>query len=334
MMNARVQIEGTEVYFSSDAMGSVLDAALRAGIELPYSCRKGVCGNCAARVVQGEVVPRPGMSLRNEACGPDQVLLCASVAAGDLVLAPVRWRRIEPGARKTVVARVYSHDRPAPDVSVLRLRLPAGQRVRFAAGQYLQVKLEDGSARCYSMANPPHENDGVTLHVRHVNGGRFTQKLATLVAGDALTLELPFGQVDLPPDDARPIVFVVGGTGFAPVKSILDDWARRKVSRDITLIWGARDTPGLYLPSAVDRWRKAWPGLRYVPALSEVGDPGTGIFAGRVDQALQAHCPNLAGHVVYACGSPLMVEAVRQAALRAGAQACDVHADAFVAGPA
>jgi CDP-4-dehydro-6-deoxyglucose reductase/terephthalate 1,2-dioxygenase reductase component len=343
-MDARVQIEGSEVDFAAgpaDAGGgagvSVLDAALRAGIELPYSCRKGVCGNCAARVVRGEVVPRPGMSLSHEACAPGQVLLCAAMAAGDLVIAPVRWRRADPAARKNVVARVYSHDRPAPDVSVLRLRLPTGQRVRFAAGQYLQVKLEDGSARCYSMANPPHENDGVTLHVRHVAGGRFTQKLATLRAGDTLALELPFGQVDLPAEDARPIVFVAGGTGFAPVKSILDDWARRKVARDITLVWGARDATGLYLPAAVDKWRKAWPGLRYVPALSDATDPGPGVFAGRADQALQAlqgHAASLAGHVVYACGSPAMVGAVRQVALRAGADPADVHADAFVAGPA
>ena len=332
-MNARVQIEGTDTEFSADGATSVLDAALRAGIELPYSCRKGVCGNCAARVVQGEVAPRPGMSLTHEACTSGQVLLCSALAAGDLVIAPTRWRRIDPGARKTVAARVYSHDRPAPDVSVLRLRLPAGQRLRFAAGQYLQVQMDDGSARCYSMANPPHESDGVTLHVRHVSGGRFTQRLSTLQAGDTLTLELPFGQVDLPAEDARPIVFVAGGTGFAPVKSILDDWAKRRITRDITLIWGARESSGLYLPAAVDKWRKAWPGLRYVPALSDVTTPDPGIFAGRVDQALTACHPSLAGHVVYACGSPAMVDAVRQAALHAGVAPADVHADAFVAGP-
>ena len=334
MTVARVRIDGSDIEFEADREASVLDAALRAGIALPYSCRKGVCGNCATRVVQGEVNARAGMSLHHEACAPGQVLLCCALAAGDLVIAPTQWRRTEPGAIRTVSARVYSHEQPAPDVSVLRLRLPAGQRIRFVAGQYLQVRLEDGSARCYSMANPPHESDGVTLHVRHVPGGAFTGRLATLKAGDTLTLELPFGQLDLPADDPRPIVFVAGGTGFAPVKSILDDWARRKVARDITLVWGARDATGLYLPAAIDRWRKAWPGLRYLPALSDAIPVPPGMLAGRVDQVLMAHLPDLRGHVVYACGSPGMVEAVRAAAIGAGALPGDVHADAFVTGPA
>lgn len=334
-MSYQIAIEGGDLAFDCAAGQSVLDAALRAGIELPYSCRQGVCGNCAGRVVTGAIRPVDGMPLRNDACQPDQVLYCGCTPTSNLRLAPASWRRVDPAARKRCTARVHGNERVAPDVSVLRLRLPIGQRVRFTAGQYLQVRLEDGSARCYSMANPPHENDSVTLHIRHVPEGLFSARVADLRPGDTLDIELPFGHVELPPDDARPIVFVAGGTGFAPVKSILDDMARRRVQRAITLIRGARDAAGLYLPTAHEKWQRQWPALRYLAALSEApAESLPGALAGRVDEVLQAHCPDLAGQVVYACGSPAMVQAVRQVALRAGAAPADIHADAFVSGPA
>lgn len=333
-MNHRITIAGSDAGFDCAPTQSVLDAALAAGIALPYSCRKGVCGSCAGRVAAGEVTSLQGAAIRNDASPPGQLLLCACAPQSDLVIEPSSWKRLEPGARKTFTAKVYSHERVA-DVSLLRLRLPAGQRARFEAGQYLQVHLDDGSMRSYSMANPPQESDGVMLHVRHVPGGRFTQRLETLAPGDALTITLPFGQATPAADDLRPLVLVAGGTGFAPVKSILDDMARRKVQRPITLIWGAREAAGLYLPSAIDKWRRQWPQLRYVPALSEALDTHLpDAFAGRVDAALRAHCPDLAGHVLHCCGAPAMVDAVRATAMAAGLAPADFHADAFVPGPA
>jgi len=334
-MTHSIRIEGTEVVFASERGQSVLDAALKAGIELPYSCRKGVCGNCAGAVVEGSVAGVDGAAIRNETCTPDQVLFCVCEPQGDLTLRPVSWKRVDPSARKSFTAKVYSHELAAPDVSVLRLRLPAGQRAKFQAGQYLQVLLDDGSTRCYSMANPPQESDGLMLHIRHVPGGRFTQKVTGLKQGDTLQVELPLGNVALASDDIRPIVFVAGGTGFAPVKSILDDMGKRRVQREITLIWAAREPAGLYLPAAVDRWRKQWPGMRYVPALSDAPPDGTpGAFQGRADAALSHVCPDLGGHVVHCCGSPPMVSAVRAAALAAGLAPSDFHADVFVPGPA
>ncbi len=330
----RIAIEGADAAFACAPGQSVLDAALQAGIALPYSCRKGVCASCAGTLAAGQVVPLPGMALRNEACLPEQMLYCACTPASDLVLRPASWQRVNPAARKTFGARVHAHERVG-DVSILRLRLPAGQRARFQAGQYLQLRLADGSTRCYSMANPPHESDGVTLHVRHVPGGRFSAQLQDLRPGAVLQIELPFGSVPLLAEDPRPIVFVAGGTGFAPVKSILDDMARRKLQRPITLVWGARDAAGLYLPAAVERWLRQWPDMRYLPALSDGPADGVpGAFAGRVDQALRAHCPDLSGYVLHCCGSPPMVTAVRATALATGLAPRDFHADVFVPGPA
>ena len=143
-------------------------------------------------------------------------------------------RRLEPGARKKLQLKVYRNTLAAPDVSLLQLRLPAGQRAKFRAGQYLQVQLPDGERRSYSMANPPHESDGVQLHVRHVAGGRFSALVADLQPGDLLDVEMPFGQVDLDPEAGSPLLCVCGGTGFAPVKSLLDDLAKRKSARPVT----------------------------------------------------------------------------------------------------
>lgn len=333
-MSHHISIEAADVAFDCAPGQSLLDAALHAGIDLPYSCRKGVCGSCAGSIAAGDVTGVNGAAIRNETCMPGQVLYCMCTPASDLVLRPASWKRLDTSARRRFTAKVYSNELAAPDVSLLRLRLPAGQRAKFQAGQYLQILLDDGSTRSYSMANPPQENDGTTLHIRHVPGGRFSAQVAQLAPGDTLQIELPFGNVALRQDDVRPIVFVAGGTGFAPVKSILDDMLKRRVKRPATLIWGAREADGLYLRPAAERWHKQWPDFRFIPALSDGPvDSVTGAFTGRVDQALRANFTDLSGHVIYCCGSPMMVSAVRSAAAEAGLAPDDFHADVFVPGP-
>ncbi|CAA2109364.1 FAD-binding oxidoreductase [Variovorax paradoxus] len=338
MSSHRIAIAKSDVGFECAEGESVLDAAARAGIELPYSCRKGVCGNCAGVVTQGEVGSAGQGPIANETCLPDQVLFCMCAPRTDLEIAPLSWRRIDPSARKRFTAKVFRNQLAADDVSVLQLRLPAGQRAKFSAGQYLQVALPDGSTRCYSMANPPHESDSVTLHVRHVQGGAFSSRVAQLAPGDLLEIELPFGAFSLKEAEARPVVFVAGGTGFAPVKSILDDMLKRRIDRPVTLIWGARQADGIYLRAAVARWQKQWPQMRFIAAIADPGDRGAASgedFAGRPDQALLAAFENLRGHELYCCGSPAMVHAVREAAMQhRGLDAADFHSDVFVEGPA
>jgi len=173
----------------------------------------------------------------------------------------------------------------------------------------------------------------VTLHIRHVPGGRFSTIVQQLKSGDTLDIELPFGSIALKPDDARPLICVAGGTGFAPIKSVLDDLAKRKVQRDITLIWGARNPSGLYLPSAIDKWRKVWPQFRYIAAITDLGDMPADAHAGRVDDALRTHFGNLHDHVVHCCGSPSLVQSVRTAASDMGLLAQDFHADVFATSP-
>ena len=331
-MSHQVRIAGTELQFACDSGQNILDAALKAGIEMPYSCRKGVCGNCAGAVASGEVQCPPA----GEVAEPGQYLFCQCVPLGDLEIVPTAWHRIDPAARKTFSAKVFRNTLAAPDVSVLQLRLPAGQRAKFRAGQYLQVALPDGSRRSYSMANPPHESDTLQLHIRHVPGGQFTQLVPQLKTGDVLQVELPFGNFELREESLAPMLCVAGGTGFAPVKSLLDDLVKKGIKRPVTLVWGARDSTGLYLTPAVERWKKLLPGFRFIPALEDAADAQTlGAFHGRVDDAVRSQCPDLAGHEVYCCGAPAMVAAVKKACVEE--RGLDPHhffSDVFVPGPA
>lgn len=196
---------------------TVLDGAMRAGLEFPYSCRSGVCGSCEGDVVAGEyaIAGRTGDDRGH--CGPsERVKLCRVKPCSDMVLHPREVRKLDPNAHKTVKAKVYKIAKAASEVMILKLRFPAGTRVKFKAGQYLKVMLDNGEERSFSMANPPHQNDGVELHIRYLKGGLFSELLFNSVkAGDTLTVRLPFGDFYLRKTEA-PIVFVVGGTGFAP----------------------------------------------------------------------------------------------------------------------
>ena len=331
-MNAYdVRIDGTDVHFPCRSDQTLLDAALLAGIEMPYSCRRGVCGNCAGGVAAGEVDGPPG-----ELAGHGRCLFCQCRPRSDLAIVPSAWHRIDPAARKRFKVKVYRNQLAADDVSILQLRLPAGQRARFRAGQYLQVLLDDGSRRAYSMANPPHESDALQLHVRRLAGGRFSSIAAGLKPGDLLDVELPFGSFELREASSAPMLCIVGGTGFAPVKSLLDDMAKRQVRRPVTLIWGARQRSGLYLMAAVDRWQRAGSDFTFVAALEDGAEAEAAqAVHGRVDAAVRQRCPRLAGFEVYCCGAPAMVAAVRAVCVgEKGLAAHDFFSDVFVDGPA
>ena len=330
-MTHQIQIAGTDVRFACAADQNVLDAALQAGIEMPYSCRKGVCGNCAGGVPSGDVQCPP-----SDVAPAGQRLLCQCVPLSDLVIEPGAWHRIDPSARKTYAVKVHRNTLAADDVSILALRLPAGKRAKFKAGQYVQVMLPDGSRRSYSLANPPHESDTLQLHVRHVPGGQFTQIVGGLATGATLQVELPFGSFELKEETSAPMVCVVGGTGFAPVKSLLDDMVKKGVRRPVTLIWGGRDRNGLYLMSAVERWRGLWPDFRFIAAIEDGADAAAlDAFHGRVDAALRAQVESLAGHELYCCGAPPMVNAVKAVAVdELGLDPHHFFSDVFVPGPA
>lgn len=313
-MTFTVHIEGSEAQFACEPHETLIDAALRQGFELPYSCRKGVCGNCRGQLLQGSLAQAQALTaVEAEPLGRDEHLFCHSRPTSDVRIRPRHWQRSDPQARQTLQARVFRITAAASDVSLLQLRFAPGVRVKFLPGQYLHLVLPDGQRRAYSMANAPHDNDGVLLHIRHVPGGHFsTQVLPRLQPGDSLTVELPFGDFWWRETRDRPLIMVAGGTGLAPLQSILTHMVRRKIDRPISLYWGARQPEGLYAQDAVAKWQRALPRLRYEPVVSEPA-PGWSGRSGPVHQAVLADHSDLSGHDVYACGAPAMVQALRSA---------------------
>lgn len=326
----RISVEGGPSFDCADGENLVA-AAERAGWALPASCRAGICGTCEGAVCGGSFVA-PG---RNDdgavLAGPsDGVKLCRARPRSDLTIAPREIKAVEPGSLKPLAAKVLRIDKPADDVAVIKLRFPAGTRAKFRAGQYLRVLLDDGQERNFSMANPPHSNDGVELHVRYLQGGRFAEAVFNhLKPGDVVNLRLPQGDFWLRESD-KPIVFVAGGTGFAPVQSIVEDLLRRQIHRPVRLYFGGRTPQRLYRDALARQWAEKRPGLVYVPVVSSpTPEDGWTGRTGRLPEAVIADLPTLAGHEVYACGSPAMVAAAREAFVGHGLAPSDFHCDAF-----
>jgi NAD(P)H-flavin reductase/ferredoxin len=328
-MTYAVKIHNTDIAFPCEAGETVLDAAERAGFSLPYSCRKGRCATCEGRLLAGELEVRGRGSLK----GPtDGVLLCQAHPRSAVEIAPTRIVKRALAQRLAIVAKVYRISRPAPDVAVLQLRFPTGTRATFRAGQYLQVLMENGDTRNYSMANPPHTNDGVELHIRRVSGGRFSEAvLNRLDKGHTLRVELPFGEFCLNEDSSKPVILVATGTGFAPMKSIIEDQMKLGMKRRMQLYWGARTPSDLYLSELLRKWSEHTPSLTCTPVVSELSEGWTG-RRGLVHHAVLTDHPDLRGFEVYACGNPAMIDAARLDFTTQGRlQLDDFHCDVFVA---
>jgi NAD(P)H-flavin reductase/ferredoxin len=334
-MNYKIRIQGADgPSFEARQGQSLLDAAAEHGIELPYSCRKGVCGNCRGRVLEGQLIPgTEGGGHETGIQAPDEHLFCRAQAASDLLIAPREWRPVEIGARKIHTVRVFRNELVASDVSKLTLRLANGVRAKFAAGQYLQVVLPDGQRRAFSMANAPHDNDHVQLHIRHMSNGGFTATVVPeLKKGDTLQVELPHGDFCLRAASARPLLFIAGGTGFAPIKSMIDSLLKTRSARPITLFWGARNPLGIYATEVIAKWQKLRPDLRFEPVISDPIEasawPGC---RGLVHETILESFASVKDYDVYACGAPIMVQATRHSlqTLR-GLPAEQFFSDSFV----
>jgi NAD(P)H-flavin reductase/ferredoxin len=326
-MSFEVRVSGGDTAFDCAADESILDAAERAGFSLPYSCRKGVCHTCEGSLVAGEV--RVGS--RRVTGKADAVLMCQARPCSHVEIAPKRIERRAPPPRKTLTAMVFRVVRLAPNISMLTLRFANGVRARFQAGQYLQVLLPDRDRRNFSLANPPHDNDGAELHIRHVPGGRFSEGiLAELRPGDRLVVELPFGEFFLRQADA-PAILLATGTGFAPIKAILEGALRRGERRRMRLYWGGRTKSDLYMLDRVAKWQDRAPWLSFVPVLTRPNAEWKG-RTGLVHRAALEDNPDMTNVEIYACGNPQMISAAR----KEFAEAADLpearfYADAFVA---
>ncbi|PLZ01224.1 CDP-6-deoxy-delta-3,4-glucoseen reductase [Burkholderia sp. WAC0059] len=312
----------------------VLTAALRQGIGLPYGCKNGACGSCKGSVASGEIEQRAhaASALSNDEKTRGMALFCCATAQSDLEIDIREIAGVGDMPVRKLPCRVAAIERKADDVVVLKLQLPANERLQYLAGQYLEFILKDGARRCYSMASAPHEEGLLELHIRHMPGGKFTDHVfGALKERDILRFEAPLGTFFLREDSDRPIVLLASGTGFAPIKAIVEHAAHKGIGRPMTLYWGARRLKDLYLLDLARQWEREIPGLRFVPVLSEpdAADAWTG-RTGFVHRAVVEDLPDLSGHQVYACGAPVMVEsALRDFTQHHGLPESEFYADSF-----
>jgi CDP-4-dehydro-6-deoxyglucose reductase len=312
-MAFQVTIKPSGHVFSVEADEAVLEAALRQGFTLPYGCRNGACGSCKGKVLSGSFdygLYQAG-ALSEEEKLEGKALFCQAQPREDLVIEAREVTAAGEIPVRTLPCRVQQIAKPAPDVAVLYLKLPANERLQFLAGQYIDILMKDGKRRSFSMANPPHDDEHLQLHIRNYPGGNFSHYVFTeLKEKTILRFQGPFGTFFLREDSDKPMIFMAGGTGFAPIKAIIEHAFFKETDRQMVLYWGVRSLVDLYMAQLASQWQAEHSNFTFIPVLSEPQplDNWSG-RSGFVHQAILDDFDDLSGYQVYACGAPVMVEA-------------------------
>ena len=315
-MSYSVKIVPSGHTFEVEENEAILEAALRQGLSLPYGCRSGACGSCIAKIVSGKIKydgdnHPPAVTEDEHALG--MTVLCQAQAASNLVIESREAKAEQDIQIRTLPCRIAAMERLNHDVMLLKLKLPTTDRLQFLAGQYIDLLLKDGRHRSFSLANPPHADELLELHIRHVEGGEFTTEVFDRMhVKDILRIEGPHGQFFLREDSDRPIIFMAGGTGFAPVKSMIEHALAAGITRPMHLYWGVRAREDLYLHEFAQKLAADYPHINYTPVLSEpkAADSWSG-RTGFVHEAILADHADLSGYEIYAAGPPVMVYAGR-----------------------
>jgi CDP-4-dehydro-6-deoxyglucose reductase len=315
-MTHQVTIRNTGHQFPAQEGASILQAALDAGLVLPYGCRDGACGSCKGKLIEGRIDYGHYSEKVLTTAEREQgfALFCQARPLSDVVIEAREVRKAGDIQVRKLPARVQKLERAADDVMIVYLKLPANERLQFIPGQYIDILLKDGTRRSFSMANAPHDDEFLQLHIRHVPGGAFTDHVfKAMKERDILRFEGPFGTFFLREESEKPIVLVASGTGFAPIKAVIEAAFRRGVTRPMTLYWGARRPKDLYLNELAERWAAEHPGFKYVPVISDAlpEDAWEG-RTGFVHRAVMQDLPDLSAYQVYACGVPVMVDSARR----------------------
>ena len=314
-MTFQISIQPSGRTFTVEPGEAMLAAGIRQGIGLPYGCKDGACGSCKCRKLEGTVVhgahQSKALSAEEEANG--FVLTCCGVAQSDVVLESRQVTQAGALPIRKMPSRVSAMERKSHDVMLVRLQLPANDPFNYRPGQYVEFLLRDGSRRSYSMANAPHNGPGLELHIRHMPGGKFTDHVfGVMKEKEIQRIEGPFGSFFLREDSEKPMVLLASGTGFAPIKALIEHMQFQGIQRPATLYWGGRRPEDLYMDDWVRAKLLEMPHLAYVPVISDAlpEDHWTG-RTGFVHCAVLEDLPDLSGYQVYACGAPIVVDSAR-----------------------
>ena len=330
----QVRLEPSGRTFSVVPGETILEAALRNGIGLPYGCRNGACGACKGHLVSGEL--RYGNHQERAITDAEQAagkaLTCCTKPLSDVVFEVRELSGLKDLAIRTLPARVEKVEMPAPDVALLYLKLPASERLQFLAGQYIDILMKGGLRRSYSMANAPHDDQHLQLHVRRTPGGAFSKYVFEEMKERAIVrFEGPLGSFYLREDSDKPMVLVAGGTGFAPVKAVIEHAFHKGIDRQMVLYWGVRAAADLYLPQLPAQWQQEHSSFTFIPVLSDpMPEDGWRGRTGLVHQAVLDDFASLAGYQVYACGAPAMTDVAKKTFIdERGLPEDEFYCDAF-----
>ncbi|MEO1957328.1 MAG: CDP-6-deoxy-delta-3,4-glucoseen reductase [Methylophilaceae bacterium] len=304
----KVTIQSSGHVFEVKPSQTVLEAAIESGINLPYGCRTGSCGSCKGKVIAGKVMhdDYQGSAMTDAELAAGNALFCCARPLESLTIDA--REPIGPSIMPRILSvRVSKKEVLSPDVLALHLQLPSSERLQFLPGQYIECILKNGKCRAFSIANAPHSDCGLELHLRLVRGGEFTEHVFNNLQETAIIrIEAPFGCFYLRDESNKPIIFAATGTGFAPIKGIIEHMLYNDMQRHMTLYWGGRKPEDLYMDDLCRRWAEHVPTFNYVPVLSKPESDWTG-RTGYVQQAITADMPDLSGYEAYVCGLPNMV---------------------------
>ena len=331
-MTFTIEIQPSGHQFEAEEGETLLEAGLRHGFNLPYSCRGGACGACKGKIISGEVnYEDDPMALSEAEQAAGMALYCQAIPTSDMVLEVKEIGAAKDLEIKILPTRVTTLSKLADDVMLMKLKLPMTERLQFLAGQYIDILLKDGRRRSFSLANAPHNDAELELHIRRIDDGYFTNMVFNEMQEKAiLRIEGPLGSFFIREESSNPLIFMAGGTGFAPIKSIIEHLIAQGCQRSMHLYWGVRDEKDLYMDTLAKEWAEKHPNIRYKPVLSEA--PADSAWQGRrgfVHQAIADEFHSLQNFEVYACGPPAMIDAGRKAFAEKGLESDNFYADAF-----
>lgn len=324
-MSLNIKLQPSGITFNAGETATILDSALENNINIEYSCKDGTCGSCKAKLISGEIEQGENSALTNEDISNGFILTCCSRPKTNIEINVNYYPELSHIKKKTYPCKLDNIEIIGSDIAILSLRLPPTARIEYLAGQFIDLII-NGQRRSYSIANASGGN--IELHIRKVSNGVFSQIIFNeLKLQQLLRIEGPQGTFFVRDND-RPLIFLAGGTGFAPVKAMVEELINKNDQRPIHIYWGMPQGR-LFYSDIVNKWSVEYPNIQYVPVVSEEDSSWHG-QTGFVHQAVINDFPDLSNFSVYACGSLAMISAAHQEFVEYGLAEDQFFSDAFV----